>query len=87
MIAELIKKNISREALVGNVGMHSEKNVGYADLRTEKFTGNTCLCSLLETYSLEEILEGAQQIIAAETQQFVDYLTKKPTATYLLSKH
>lgn len=51
VIAELIKKNISQQELVGNAGMHSEKNGG-----NEKCTGNTCLCSLQETYPLEEIL-------------------------------
>lgn len=36
---------------------------------------------------LKPVKHGStEQIIAAETQQFVDYLSKKPTATYLLSK-
>lgn len=36
---------------------------------------------------LKPVKHGStEQIIAAETQQFVDYLTKKSTATYLLSK-
>ncbi len=67
VIAELIKKNISQKELVGNAGMHSEENG-----ENEKDTGNAYLHSLQEKYPLEEILEGAQHIIAAEISAHSD---------------